>query len=136
MKKLGILITLIFALLGLFMVQAWAQEGIQPLYDDTNRASASLSISGGIATCLGKVKPDNASQSASITMKLQQKKDGSWTTIATWTGSASNGNAASLSKTKSVAKGYDYRVYVSGKIKNSDGTVAESPSKYSSTVSY
>lgn len=136
MKKTGILITLLFALLGLFAAQAWAQGEMQPLYNDTNRASASLSISGGSATCLGKVKPDGASQSASISMRLQQKKDGRWTNIATWTGSASGGKTASLSKTRSVEKGYNYRLYVSGTIKNSDGSTAESPYKYSGTVRY
>ncbi|MDO5377486.1 MAG: hypothetical protein Q4G52_04040 [Clostridia bacterium] len=136
MKKLGILVTLIFVLLGLSIAQAWAQGELQPMYNGTNAATATLSISGGTANCLGKVKPSGATQSASISMKLQQKKDGRWTTIATWTGSASNGSTASLSKTKSVAKGYEYRVYVSGTIKNSDGSAAEKPSKYSSTVSY
>jgi len=136
MKKLAILSTLILALLGLFAAQAWAQGEMQPLYDATNRVYTDLSISSGSAECYGKIKPAGATQSTSITMRLQQKKDGIWTNIATWTGSATEGKAASLSKTKSVAKGYDYRLYVSGTIKNSDGSTAESPYKYSSTVHY
>lgn len=135
MKKLAILSTLLLALLGLFAAQAWAQGEMQPLYSDTGKAEASLSISGGSAECAGRIKP-NAGQNANITMRLQQKKDGRWTNIATWTGSATDGKTASLSKTKSVAKGYDYRLYVSGTIKNSDGSTAESPYKYSSTVHY
>lgn len=68
-------------------------------------------------------------------MKLQQKKDGNWTTIASWPASGSKGEAVSLSKTKNISKGYSYRVYVSGTVKN-DAEPAETPSKTSPIKSY
>ena len=72
--------------------------------------------------------------SARMTMKLQQKVDNKWTTIATWTTSG-KAPTVSLSKTKSVSKGYSYRVYVSGTVKN-DAEPAETPSKTSPIKSY
>ena len=69
-----------------------------------------------------------------MTMKLQQKVDNKWTTIATWTTSG-KAPSVSLSKSKSVSKGYSYRVYVSGTVKNGSDP-AETPSKTSSIKSY
>ena len=65
---------------------------------------------------------------------LQQKVDNKWTTIATWTTSG-KAPSVSLSKSKSVSKGYSYRVYVSGTVKNGSDP-AETPSKTSSIKSY
>ena len=134
MKKMCVVFSLMLMLLGLLVTQACAAE-IVPLYDDSDKAPATLVFNGNTASCVGKIRPDSG-QSASITMKLQQRKSGgSWTTIATWTGSSSSGRTASLSKTKTVESGCDYRVYVKGTVKDSSGKVVESPSKYSAVKS-
>ena len=83
----------------------------------------------------GKIIPNSDATVSSMTMKLQQKKDGNWTTIASWLASGSKGETVSLSKTKSISKGYSYRVYVSGTVKNGVDP-AETPSKTSSIKSY
>ena len=112
---------------------AHAEDDIQLCYTLTSDISAALSISGGTATCSGKILMRSGS-SASMTMKLQQKVDNKWTTIATWTTSG-KAPSVSLSKSKSVSKGYSYRVYVSGTVKNGSDP-AETPSKTSSIKSY
>lgn len=135
MKKMCVVFSLMLMLLGLLVTQACAADEIMPLYESTGKAEAELSMSGTEAECYGKITAASGN-SVSITMKLQQRKSGgSWTTIATWTGSSSSGRTASLSKTKTVESGCDYRVYVKGTVKDSSGKVVESPSKYSAVKS-
>lgn len=115
MKKLVFVALTMLLLLMTVSFSAHAEDDIQLCYTLTSDISAALSISGGTATCSGTISMRSGS-SASMTMKLQQKVDNKWTTIATWTTSG-KAPTVSLSKTKSVSKGYSYRVYVSGTVK-------------------
>lgn len=104
-------------------------------YTYTSNVYCGFSISSsGVASCDGDVYPKSG-YSASVAVKLQQN-DGGWKTIATWTGSGQAGKAASASGTKSVSAGYDYRVVVEGTVRNSSGTVVESPKVTSDTRHY
>ena len=132
MKKL-IFVALTMLLLLMTVSFLLMQKMTFNCYTLTSDISAALSISGGTATCSGTISMRSGS-SASMTMKLQQKVDNKWTTIATWTTSG-KAPTVSLSKTKSVSKGYSYRVYVSGTVKN-DAEPAETPSKTSPIKSY
>ena len=133
MKKLVFVALTMLLLLMTVSFSAHAEDDIQLCYTLTSDISAALSISGGTATCSGTISMRSGS-SASMTMKLHQKVDNKWTTIATWTTSG-KAPTVSLSKTKSVSKGYSYRVYVSGTVKN-DAEPAETPSKTSPIKSY
>ena len=108
MKKLVFVALTMLLLLMTVSFSAHAEDDIQLCYTLTSDISAALSISGGTATCSGTISMRSGS-SASMTMKLQQKVDNKWTTIATWTTSG-KAPTVSLSKTKSVSKGYSYRV--------------------------
>ena len=127
MKKLVFVALTMLLLLMTVSFSAHAEDDIQLYYTLTS------DISAGTATCSGTISMRSGS-SASMTMKLQQKVDNKWTTIATWTTSG-KAPTVSLSKTKSVSKGYSYRVYVSGTVKN-DAEPAETPSKTSPIKSY
>ena len=96
MKKLVFVVLTTSLLLMMVLFSAYAEDGIQPCYTLTSDVSAALSISGGTATCSGKILMRSGS-SASMTMKLQQKVDNKWTTIATWT---TSGKAPSVSLSK------------------------------------
>lgn len=114
---------------------ASVEEGIMPCYSYTSSIAASLSISDGVAKAAGKITPED-SQHTSITVRLQRKSSsGTWSTISTWTGSNAGGKSEA-GGTKSLTSGYDYRVYVTGKVYNSTGTVIETIDKYSATKSY
>lgn len=134
-KRVALVLLVVFSL---FLLASAVAEGIVPdrRYAYTASISANLSLSDGVASCSGNVQPSNKLHSASITVKLQQNAGGTWTTIASWSGSASSGLTAAASGSKSVSSGYDYRVVSDGKIKNSGGTVLESPSATSPTKSY
>lgn len=97
-------------------------------------ASAGRSISGGTAAASAKITGKvGKTTKTSVHMYLQQYKGGKWTNVADW---ASSGNTVSrsISKTKSVTKGYKYRTkavcYAYA------GSSSEKVTKYSKTVSY
>lgn len=131
MKK-TVFMLLMLLILTATVSSAWAEGDIQPFYNQVSRIAADLAISGAEAICSGRIIPTDDATVSSMTMKLQQKKDGNWVTIATWSASGAKGQAVNLSKTKSISKGYSYRVYVSGTVKNGVDP-AETPS-YTSTV--
>lgn len=77
-------------------------------YSLTSSITASLSISGGVATCAGQVSAINYGSSCSVTARLQQKQaNGTWKTIKTW--SSSGTNHASAGGTYTVSHG-SYKV--------------------------
>jgi len=97
-------------------------------------ASASISLSSGTATVSGKITGiAGQTTKTSVHLYLQQYKSGSWQTVKDWTSTGST-MSRSLSKSKSVTKGYKYRAkavcqaYVGSKV--------EKVTKYSKTVSY
>jgi len=74
-------------------------------------ASSSISISGTTAYVACSVYGYQAKTTrCSITANLQQYKNGGWVTIATWSQSYNNYRGA-LSASKTVSRGYSYRVY-------------------------
>ncbi len=122
------------AVMTLICSSALALE-IMPRYDYTRSITCGFALEKGIAACSGTVEPDKNEYSTNLTVRLQEYSDG-WSTIATWSGSAGAGRIASAGGTKSVKSGVDYRVVVSGTIKDADGNVVERPSKISATKSY
>lgn len=73
MKKLVFVVLTTSLLLMMVLFSAYAEDGIQPCYTLTSDVSAALSISGGTATCSGKILMRSGS-SASMTMKCQIKE--------------------------------------------------------------
>ena len=55
MKKLVFVVLTTSLLLMMVLFSAYAEDGIQPCYTLTSDVSAALSISGGTATCSGKI---------------------------------------------------------------------------------
>ena len=98
MKKLVFVALTMLLLLMTVSFSAHAEDDIQLYYTLTSDISAALSISGGTATCSGTISMRSGS-SASMTMKLQQKVDNKWTTIATWT---TSGKAPTVSLSKMI----------------------------------
>lgn len=81
---------------------------ISPFLDYITSSRAVLTISSGTAYVSVSVVGSSKTTSSSINANLQQYKNGSWVTIQNWKGSG--GKSWVLTKTKSVTKGYTYRV--------------------------
>lgn len=104
-------------------------EGIVPYYAAINAHNQDLSISSsGTAVCTGTTTVFSGYK-ANTVVELQRKSNGAWSTIDSW--SATGGTAASVDKSRSVSKGYSYRVKVTHKaINTSTGSTAEKLIEY------
>lgn len=103
-------------------------SGIELQYVNLEEGSAELSIAGGNANCRTYAACKKA-KSISITMTLQKASGGTWTKIATWTGSK-NATSYKFEKTKiNISKG-KYRVKAIIKCGS------DSKTTYSSSKSY
>lgn len=134
MKKV---ICLVLCLMLAFPVigSASEEDGIMVCYEYINNLNVNLKITAGTAIASGKSSTKGKSQT-SVTVRLQKSSDGEkWATIATWKGTKSSG-ISEASGTKTLTSGYSYRVWVNGKVYDSDGTVLESANKYSSVQRY
>ena len=99
--------TILCSLLLLTLCSSFLQA-----YAFTNISSTTtgISISGGNGTAICSVAGyQTFVTKCSIKANLQQYKNGSWVTIATWSQSF-NSYRGSLTGTKAITKGYDYRV--------------------------
>jgi len=108
---------------------------ISPSFINISSSSSSLSISSqGVATVSATVTgTSGVTTKSAITAELQQYKNGTWVTIATFSVS-SNSYRASLSETKSVDKGYTYRVQAT--VTTTYGTSKESHVVTSASKAY
>ena len=69
-----------------------------------NSAIANISISGGSAIAVGKVIGNNATTKITIKLNLQKKSNGTWTTVASWSGTKA-GKDYKLTKSKNASRG-------------------------------
>lgn len=123
-------------LLVLFTATAASAEcTVMPRYAYVSEISSSLSISSGTARAVGVIATDQKLKTSIIVRLQREYSSGKWTTISTWTGSNESGNSEA-GGTKALTSGYNYRVYVTGKVYNSAGTVVETVERYSTTKSY
>lgn len=130
-------LVLIVTLLTMLAVPAMAAEtdnGVSPRFTYISKVSTGLSISNiGVASCTANgCAPGVAS--VKITCRLQQYKNGSWTTIRTWTGTGTN--IASVAQSVAVYSGYTYRTYTSFYVYNSAGSIIETAGCYSAQKTY
>lgn len=106
-------------------------------YSYTDQIDAGFAISGNVASCSGNVEPSETTHTASVVVKLQKKVNSSWSTVKSWSASASKaGSTASASGTYTLSKGFQYRVYVIGTVRDSSGTVLETTYRSSAIKQY
>ena len=95
--------------------------------------SVSLNISStGLSTSHGMVKVDSR-YTAKATLELQQKKNGVWQPIKSWSDS---GISFSIVKDYYVLHGYDYRAVLTVRVYDSKNTLIETGSTSSNTYYY
>ena len=106
---------------------------IELMYLYVKSGKSQLNISNGIATIKASMKSDLGVDKSLITSRLQKKVNGEWKTVEAWTVSKV-GTTCSLEKTKSVSKGYEYRVFST--MKSYKGDKSESVASFSNIVDY
>lgn len=111
-------------------------EGIQPHYTRLATFDISLDInSKGKSVSYANATSAYGTDKIELTMELQQKVDGKWKTIKTWTNSGSF--SVSLDdKAWYVESGYDYQTLATAYVYNSSGTWQETAQAVSFVASY
>lgn len=138
MRRKAILLLLVCLMLAVGSTSVFA--AIEPLPDveinaeNYNSASAKLKISDSKATAsstiIGIV---GKTTKTTITLYLQQYKGGKWVNVNTETWKNSGTVTCTITKSKSVSKGYKYRT--KAVCKAYIGTKVETVTKYSSSIS-
>jgi len=88
----------------------------------------------GLSYPYSNIKLSYDTDTANLTMELQQLNGGKWTTIKSWDTSGSG--TVYLDKTWYVSPGYSYRVYTTAKVYNSSGILLETAFATSNSVNY
>ncbi|AGL03312.1 hypothetical protein [Desulfoscipio gibsoniae] len=136
----------IFVLMAVFLiVPAYAVNGtknvkteelIAPQFTYISLLSPGLSInSSGKATCVGLASAYNSSHTTKLTVELQKSTDSGWSTIKTWSASATGVSIADIEEDYYVVRG-TYRVCATAKVYNTSGNLLETQSLYSTTSTY
>lgn len=142
MKKL---ITIIFSVFMLILVSApvYAADSsvasaglVSPQFIGIQSLSANLSIdSFGCTTSTGVLRPSSNSYTSYLTVSLQKYTASGWTTIKSWSGSATGLYGVTVTGSYYVASG-TYREASTAYIYNSSGVLVDSATAYSATVTY
>lgn len=130
-----LLVVILLALWVLPVTTLALEEGASPRFDYISRVSTNVSINKntGIATCTATCWAPTAA-SVKLVCRLQQYKNGTWTTIKTWSDTSTH--QGSIAQQRAVYSGYTYRTYTSCYAYNAAGTLIETASLYSSQVTY
>lgn len=113
-----------------------AQELIAPRFTYISLLSPGLSInSSGKATCMGLASAYDNSHTTKLTVELQKSTDSGWSTIKTWSASATGVSIADIEEDYYVVRG-TYRVCATAKVYNTSGNLLETQSLYSATSTY
>ncbi len=100
---------------------------ISPRYTNISRFTVSLTSSGSISC---RIQTSNCNYS--LTIDLQQRIDGSWEDIDSW--SDDGYRSGTFSTTASLERGQKYRVRAYLRVYDDNGTLIETATKYSATV--
>ena len=113
-----------------------SQSVITPQFTYISFLIPGLSInSSGKASCSGLTSTYNSSHTIKLTIELQKSSASGWGTIKSWSATGSGPNTIDIYKEYYVAHG-TYRVCATAKVYNGYGTLLESQSIYSNTVTY
>ena len=109
-------------------------QQMEPFYTGIASMQPSVIISSsGSANCLDKVLMKSG-YTDDVTWTLQHQVGNSWVSNMHW--SASGKTQINLNKNYFVTKGYTYRLKTVAVVYNSNGSVVETATKYSSSVKF
>ena len=116
--------------------QAGTQGVITPQFTYISLLSPGLSINSfGKANCIGLASAYDSSHTTRLTVELQKYSASGWSTIKSWSASAIGTYVANVYEYYYVVHS-TYRVCATAKVYNAYGTLLESKSLYSNTVTY
>lgn len=129
----------VLLLMCLLVPASYAQAVvISPMYVGIANFQVSLSINGsGIAGCSAYLATSISSCTPTLAVTLKKSTNGqAWTSVKSWTATGTYLLGASVDETIAVASGYQYKLFATGRIINSEGLVIETAYKNSAAVAY
>lgn len=113
-------------------------DAIEPQYTYVMRIGTDLSMENGTVRCYGVGRSRYAETETVVRVTLQKRVIGTtkWFKVCSWSSSESGVKSAVIDERETISRGYDYRVYVSCTIRDSEGVIKETAGKYSTTISY
>lgn len=137
----GLMIVLVVTLwTGLHSGLAAQREdnAIEPQYTYVVYVNAHLYMENGTVRCYGIGRSRYAETETVVRVTLQKRVIGTtkWFKVCSWSSSESGVKSAVIDERETISRGYDYRVYVSCTIRDSEGVIKETAGKYSTTISY
>ena len=114
-----------------FAATVSAEQAVNPryLYITETNTGIRLNSSTGAVICEASARTQN-NMEIQIECKLQRFNNSKWNNVKTWT--ASGTGSASISKSWSVPGGYDYRIYATYKVYDSNGNCVETVNRQDS----
>lgn len=110
-----------------------SQDSIAPYMSNIQSGACNLSISSGTAAPYAQVRGQSGTTKCKIVLTLQKKSGSSWVEVDSWS-STKNASAMSLSKSKAVSKGKQYRAVATVTVWKNNSS--ESRTIYSSAISH
>lgn len=129
----------VLLLMCLLASVSYAQASIAyTMYVSIDEFWVNLSINGsGIAECEAYLSTSISGCTPSLTVTLKKSSNGlSWTSVKSWTATGTYLLGASVDKTIAVSSGYQYKLFATARIFNSEGMVIETAYKNSAAVVY
>ncbi len=114
--------------ISLTLLSGFAEE-MTMRYSYIMAMTAGLRISGSSASASGKIIPSGNRATDVSVMLQQQQSDGSWTTVASWSGSNPCG-VSEAGGTTNITTGYTYRTYVVGHVYDGNGNIIDTGTAY------
>lgn len=144
-QKLISVLSLVLILCSIFTIPGLAdapnldipEDPVEPEapYVDLDFITASIDInSSGKASCYSYAITATSSYTVALTMSIQRYKNGTWSSIKSW--STSGTGYASLNKSYYVTAGYYYRTAAFVTVQTSGGSYVESAAIYSPSKYY
>lgn len=132
MKKRIISLLLVSILMMLLPLNSFASgsaapQNVQPRYIAIAELGAGLSGESGYVTVSGRVLVTNPTLTCQLTVELQKKENGTWSTIDAWFNSGVI--SVSINENYYLLSG-DYRTKVTAKIYDSSNTLIEIATTY------
>lgn len=128
---------LVIACILVFGVGSASANTVKPTYVAISSLSCSLDISSGSAQCLGNVLPIDSTNTSTLSVSLKHSINGTtWTTVKSWSRTASGFFGVTIEESTAVSSGYKYRLTVNATIRDAGGTIIETASKNSWIIDY
>lgn len=132
MKKRLVALLLVSALIMLLPINSLAvnsseMQSVQPRYVVIKELAAGLTGESGYVTISGSVLVTDPTLTCYLTVELQEKENGTWSTIDAWRGNGAI--SVAISENYYLLSG-DYRAKVTAKIYDSSNTLIETAYAY------